>query len=318
MPSRQELVVRANAVGLDPTTYANDSKLEQKVLWLEKRATTFSGTLATQTITTSGTFSDNETITIGDTVYTMKTALSEAKATQTVTSDATNVDEGDRVQIDGITYTFRATPVNPYDIDIGASAAATLDNLKQAINQGDTAWPSTATNEGLGTNYATGTERHPTVTATTNTNTTQVVQAKNFGTYGNSILVSETSGHLSWGAAALAGGVDAVANQVLIGADAATSLDNLKSAINDTGTEGTHYSTGTDAHPQVTADANTDTTQVVTARNYSVTNASVATTETAANAAWGAATLASGVAKVVALNATAASGSAGLSGDKNV
>lgn len=36
MPSRAELNARANAVNVDHTTYANDSKLEQAVLYAEK------------------------------------------------------------------------------------------------------------------------------------------------------------------------------------------------------------------------------------------------------------------------------------------
>jgi hypothetical protein len=313
MASRQELVVRANAVGLTATDYPNDSKLEQKVLWLEKNATTFSGTLATGVLTSSGVFSNNETITIGSTVYTMKTALSEAKATGTITTTG-NFSEGDRIAIEGVTYTFRATPVLPNDIDIGGSAAVSLDNLKQAINKGDTVDGG----EGEGTNYATGTLSHPLVEATTNANDSQVIQAKSVGTYANQFLTSTTSATASWGASAMSGGVDPVLYQVLMGANAAAALDNLKSAINaDTGA-GTTYSTGTPAHPQVTATTNTDTEQTVQAIDFAVTNASIATTETGANLAWGAATLASGVAKQTALNATTASGSAGLSGDKNV
>lgn len=310
MPSRQELVVRANAVGLDPTTYPNDSKLEQKVLWLEKRATTFSGTLATQTLTASGTFSNGETITIGDVTYTMRSSLTGAKATAVLTG--TDVfSDGETVQIGNITYTFKTTlatnPVEPFQVLIGASLAASLDNLKLAINAG--------TNAG---EYSAGTYAHPQVTATTNTNTAQTVEARDFGTSFNTLPVSEQCANASWGAATLASGVATVANEVLIGGSAAASLDNLKLAINGGATAGTEYSLGTQAHPQVTADANTDTTQVVTAKDYSVTNASIATTETAANASWGAATLASGVAKVVAANTTTASGSQGLSGDKNV
>lgn len=85
-----------------------------------------------------------------------------------------------------------------------------------------------------------------------------------------------------------------VKNEVLIGASAAVSLDNLKAAINDSGTEGTNYSTGTVANPQVTATTNTDTTQVVEAYAVGTAGNVIATTETCANAAWGAATLASG------------------------
>jgi hypothetical protein len=298
MPSRQELVVRGNAVGLVASNYPNDSKFEQKILYLEKRATTFAGTLGSQTITTSGVFSDAETITVGGKIYTMKTTLSEVKASSTLTSDATAPSDGDTVTIDGITYVFRTALTNtsgaPYEVLIGGSAAVALDNLKAAINDSGTE----------GTHYGLGTDAHPTVTAEANANTTQEVTAKRFGTYANGFITVESSSHLAWddttlGGASATPGVNAVENEVLIGASAAASLDNLKSAINDTGTEGTHYSTGTAAHPEVTATTNTDSTQLV-------------------EASWGSTTLASGVAKVTALNATTASGSAGLSGDKNV
>lgn len=184
MPSRQELILRGNAVGLTDSTYPNDSKFEQKILYLEKNATTFAGTLATGTLT----------------------------------SDATNVADGDTVTIGTRVYTFKTA---------------------------------------LGT----------------------------------------------------------TAGQVLIGADAATSLDNLKSAINNTGTAGTDYTANTPIHARVTATTNTDTTQVVQAREYSDTNADIATTETSAHLSWGATTLASGVAKHTARQAAVV---AGISGDANV
>jgi hypothetical protein len=95
----------------------------------------------------------------------------------------------------------------------------------------------------------------------------------------------------------------------------------LKSAINATTGAGTAYSTGTPAHPQVTATTNTDTTQVVQAIDYTVTNADVATTnpiDTGTHLSWGATTLASGVKKQVAANTTTYSGSNGLSGDADV
>lgn len=100
MPARNELVIRAAAVGLDPTTIPNDSKLEQKILYLEKRQTTISGTAPTTTLTSTGTADNNETMTIGNRTYTFKTTLTGA------------ADE----------------------ILIGAAATNTLDNIKSAIN----------------------------------------------------------------------------------------------------------------------------------------------------------------------------------------
>jgi hypothetical protein len=187
MPSRNELNLRARVLGLDSSTIYNDSKLEQKILWLEKNATTFAGTDGSQTLTTTGVFSDGDTITIGDRVYTMKTTL---------------------------------------------------------------------------------------------------------GT---------------------------TAGQVLIGAAATNSLDNLKSAINATGTAGTDYTANTPIHQTVSAGTKTSSTLVVNPRDKAYTNADIATTETGANCSWGGTTIASGVAAVVAV---AASGTrdtlAGVAGDKNL
>lgn len=299
---RNELVNWANSLGFDATTITNDSKLEAHLKYLQNNGTAVSGTLATQTLTSDATAqSDGDKVTIGSVTYTFKTALSETKASGTLTSDTTAPSDGDTVTIDGITYVFRTTLSNttgaPYEVLIGASAAAALDNLKSAINDTGTE----------GTHYGAGTQAHPTVTATTNTDTTQLVVAKDFGTYANAFITVENSSHLSWGGSTLSGGVAPVANEVLLGANAAAMLDNLKSAINDSGTEGTHYSTGTQAHPQVTATTNTDTTQVVEARDYAVTNGSIATTDptdTGSHMSWGSTTLASGVLDTNAVDAT--------------
>lgn len=163
MASRNELVIRASAVGLDASTIPNDSKLEQKVIYLEKAATAFTGALATQTLTSDATnVSDGETCTVGNQVYTFKTALTPTAG----------------------------------EVLIGADAATTLDNLKAAINGTGTA----------GTDYAATTPIHTQVTATTNTNTTQVVQAREYAVTNADIATTETSAHLSWGAATLASG----------------------------------------------------------------------------------------------------------------
>lgn len=124
-----------------------------------------------------------------------------AKATGTLTSDATAPSDGDTVTIGSTVYTFKtalsAGPTIAYEVLIGASAAVALDNLKAAIN--DTGVE--------GTNYSVGTVAHPTVEATTNTDTTQVVQALVGGTGGN-VASLENSTHLAWGGSALTGGTD--------------------------------------------------------------------------------------------------------------
>lgn len=237
--------------------------------------------------------SDAETVQIGSTIYTYKTALTEVSAAQTLTSDATAPSDGDTVTIDTVTYTFKTALTIPnvaYEVLIGASAAAALDNIKSAVNLTDN----------TGTVYSANTLIHPTVTATTNTNTTQVFAAKVPGTAGNAIATTEASSHLSFGAATLAGGIEPVANQVLIGASAAVALDNLGFAINANGGTGNfggagiEFSTGTVAHPKVVATTNTNTTQVVQAKQPGSLGNTIATLETSAHLSWGAVVLASG------------------------
>lgn len=127
---------------------------------------------ATQTLTLTDVFTDGELVVIGN----------DANRRQYKMVDALS------------------SPAIPYQVLIGASAAASLDNLKSAING----------SAGAGTTYSNGTEAHPQVTATTNSDTTQVVEAITGGVDGNLIQVSETCANASWGATKLAGGVQAV------------------------------------------------------------------------------------------------------------
>jgi hypothetical protein len=141
------------------------------------------GAKATSTLTTSGivpavhavnvfTLTDvmgnTETVTIGDVVYTWMTALS-------------------------------AGPTVPYEVLIGASAAASLDNLKSAIN-------GTA---GVGTTYSVGTSAHPLVIATTNSDTAQTIHSRTYGTGNNTLATTETTANGSWADTTLGGGTGA-------------------------------------------------------------------------------------------------------------
>ena len=120
------------------------------------------GTQATGTLTTTGVFSNNETVTIGTQTYTLKSPF-----------------------------------VNAADnIDASGTTAATLDNLKRAINGDGVA----------GTNYGTGTVVS-TVAYATSTATTLDLMAKQGGTAGNSVATTETAANASFGAATLTGGV---------------------------------------------------------------------------------------------------------------
>lgn len=208
-------------------------------------------------------------------------------------------------------YRFLATTEQAYDVKIGANAAATLDNLKLAIN---------ASGAGDGTDYHTGTLEHPEVIATTNTDTVQTIRAKIIGTAPNSYATTETCAHAAFGAATMASGVavtnalitigtrvytavltlpetlgyTAVPDYVLWVTSEAVFLDNLKKAINESGTAGTDYSAGTLQNFDVKATTNTDTAQTIESRRLGSVQNDIATTETLANYSWGAVTLENG------------------------
>lgn len=322
MPSRNELIIRGNAVGLTAANYPNDSKFEQKILFLEKNGTTYTETKGTGVFTIAGAdVTAGDTITVGNRVYTFRASLTGAKATATLTSVGDFAD-GETFAVNGRTYTIKTTlssPAQANEVLKGANAAATFDNIKLAINQGSTAYPTAADNSGEGSTWSTGTVRHANVIATTNANDSQVFEAREYGVAANQYDTVENCANASFAAAKMSGGVANVPDEVKIGASAAETLDFLKDAINNTavtGAEGTAYSAGTYAHTEVTATTNTDTAQTVQARHGGFDNAKIAISATGSgNIAAGAATLASGVRGVTVVDATA---SAGVSGDKNV
>jgi len=259
-------------------------------------------TAATQTLTLSG------AITPG------------SHAVGTLTSTGVTPIDGETVTIGSTVYRFKTVMAQAYDVQQDVDAAVSLDNLKAAINASGTP----------GVEYFAGTLVHPTVIATTNTDTTQVVQARTPGTAGNAIVTDDDSALLSWGGATLAGGVAgetvtidgrvytfidaltetsgaaAIVDQVLHGGTTAIALDNLKLALNAGAGAGTNYSTGTTAHATTNATTNTDTTQVIAADTSGAAGNSIAVSEALANGSWGAATLAGGYDNLtVTVNGTA-------------
>ena len=236
----------------------------------------------------------------------------------TLTSDATAVADGATVVVGAtggtpITYRAKTVPIAANDVAIGSTVdgSAFLANLKKAIN---------GTGIGDGTDYFAGTVPSPDIIASTLTGTTLLVAFRTIGTGGNAYTTTETSAHLSWGGATLAGGVTiaaatvtvgsitytlvknlaetfglaAIAYQVLWVTNEATAIINLKKAINGAGTAGTNYATGTLIHPTVIGTTISSTTLVVQAKILGVNGNAIVTTTTLANYAWGAATLASG------------------------
>jgi len=245
--------------------------------------------------------------------------------TSTLTSDGTNFDADDTITIGAVVYKFVVTPAAANDVKIGASAAVSLDNLKLAINAGT----------GEGTKYGTGTVAHPYFIATTNTDTTQVIVSRTIGTAAetaviNALVTESTDANATWTGADITNGdaaqvtsdaatvtigditytavtslaethgLEAIPYQVLWVTSEAVFLDNLKLAINASGTPGTTYGSGTEVHPTVEATTNSNTEQTVVAKEAGTAGNSIATTDTLANYAWGAATLSGGAGETTA------------------
>ena len=242
---------------------------------------------------------------------------------QTVlTSNATNVTDGKIVTIGAVVYRFKTTMAAAYDVKIGASAAATLDNLKMAINGTGTA----------GTNYYAGTVAHPYFYASDNADTTQKIVARTVvGTTAttalNALATTTNETTLSWeddtygggdgdsnpavtnaGATITIGdrtytavielsetsGATAVADQILWVTNEATFLDNLKKAINESGIAGTDYSTGTYVNSLVKATDNDNTSQKIVSKLLGTVGNAYATTKTLANYSWTSTVMAGG------------------------
>lgn len=177
-------------------------------------------------------------------------AAGNASATGTLTSDNTNVADGETVVIGSTTYTFK-TALTPTagQVLIGANADASLLNLIRAINHTGTA----------GTDYA---NLGVTSVANTQVSAASSVTAHAFavtalaaGLAGNAIASTETSAHLSWGAATLTGGTDSATTfttaaaseftktyQWQYSADGSTGWTNCSGTVN-----GCAYTNGTTA-----------------------------------------------------------------------
>jgi len=221
------------------------------------------------------------------------------------------------------TYTFVATLTGVADqILVGANLTATLLNARNAIN----ATPGVGM---LGVTYGFGTVVNTQVRAVASDATTLTVRGIVPGSSLDTVATTGTAIRTVWADTTLGGGtgasdagvttanatvtigttvytqVDAlsqtygapaVAYQFLRGASEATMLDNLKKSVNASGTAGTDYSTGTLVHPDIVGSTLTATTLVVRTRSHgtaaqvAVLNA-IATTDTMANLAWGAATI---------------------------
>jgi hypothetical protein len=220
---------------------------------------------ATDLLTSDATNPDaGGTLTIGGVEYTLVESLTAAvEAEADLTTDETEVADGTLVVVGSRTYTIveELPAYDPYDsaiyVAMGADADETLENLVDAINGDSAAW---------GVTHSRNNSPHPDVTAGAVTSHTTTITALVAGTDGNTIALTSSDEHLVAESATLTGGVDTVPNEILIGANAAATLDNIKSAVNATAGAGTTYSLGTVANPYFEATTNTDTTQLFVAR----------------------------------------------------
>lgn len=145
-------------------------------------------------------------------MYTVKiipTVIDKLFASGVLTSDQTNIADAATVVIGSITYRFKNTMAQAYDVKRDASSADTsLANLVKAIN-------GTGTE---GTEYFAGTEAHPLVTAGAVTSHASTITANDIGYAGNSI-VSTGATHLTFAAATLVGGIGGPLGGVAINGD---------------------------------------------------------------------------------------------------
>jgi hypothetical protein len=243
---------------------------------------------ATDTLTNSGVnVTAADTVTIDGRVYTFRAALTEAKATDTLTNSGVNLTNGDTVTVGGKTYTFQSALTNvDGNVKIGAANTNSMTNLFNAIN---------GTGGVPGTDYAAATVANTLVSATNPTGTTVLVTAKTPGVAGNAIAATKVAVTLTWGSATLLGGVDPILNEVKIGAANTNSMTNLFEAINAGANAGTDYATGTVIHPTVTATNPTGTTVLVTAKTPGVAGNAIGATKSAVTLTWGTATLIGGI-----------------------
>lgn len=123
-----------------------------------------------------------------------------------ILSAAGNAANLDVVRIDTVYYKFTTgsvdagtplgTAANPWLVAVGISAAVSLDNLFNAINDTGIA----------GTAYSTALTAHLTVRGASVTANALNVRSATFGTTGNAYVTTETGANLSWGGGTLANG----------------------------------------------------------------------------------------------------------------
>ncbi len=183
-------------------------------------------------------------------------------ATQTLTSDETNVSGGDQVVVGSKTYIFQdsLTGCAANDVAIGADAATSLTNLYKAINLNGTA----------GTNYCAGTTANAQCRALNPTATTLIAESLTDGN--DTYTTTTTAAHLSWGGTTTTGGTTYVelANETL--AAGTLTLEIVLSDFIYAKDEAGAGNSGTDITISIEAGLYTDGTTATGAFTGMVTN----------------------------------------------
>lgn len=131
---------------------------------------------------------------LSESSFAVYTGSAPVAATGTITFAGVG-DANDTVTIGGQVYTLKASPTNPFDVDIGADATGTAANLAAAINAG----------AGEGTAYGTGTVANSDVTASAALGVVTIT-ARVPGTGGNSITLTKSGTDITVSSATLASG----------------------------------------------------------------------------------------------------------------
>ena len=279
--------------------------------------------LAKESATITGSNSGNATaakiVTVGAQTYTLKSALTEVKATDTVTTSgtpasvratgtvttsSTGAGNNDTLTVGCVTYTFKTALTGAANEVVRTGTIdVDLTNLASAINA----------SAGSGTTYGTGTVANPLVSAGSVVSHVLTFTAKSYlAANGNAIALSRSAANLAVSGALLTGGTNesvtlnsqvftfvealdaATANEVLInGQD--VSLTNLASAINGTSGSGTTYGTGTVASATVSAGAVTSHAITLTAVSPGTAGNAYTLAVSGSHLARGAATFSGGV-----------------------